>query len=528
MKEEQNEQKFLGKIMNKTQQKHYDKTNKILEKFGAKIKDGESYVHSDNQIMVTNKYNIDKKIIANTIKYLNPDNDFWSFDGIMSDRHRNELQIIKKIAELKGGNLLSTIYIHSEEKLEFEDKEGNRFFMSISNIKNNRWSGYESGNVYNNPEYHLEILRKIAESKGGKLISNKYTKAHDKLEFEDKKGNRFFMSATNVKKNRWSGYESGNVYNNPEYHLNILRKIAESKNGKLISTKYEGIRKKLEFEDRLKNRFWSLPNNVKKGKWSPFEQANTSEEKCRQCFEFLFDKDFVNTWDVLTKNGKRYLQLDGYNKELKLAFEYQGEQHYNFNAIPGGTLENKQKRFIKIQKNDKIKEELCKENKIILFTIKYFDNFKTDVDFLNHVINEIKKYKNEILNQFLNKNKDIFKFNYQQFPTNQKYINELAEISKNRGGKLISTKYIDCKTKLEFEDKYGIRFFMSSTNIRKGNWSNSEKQFNHLKIVSELAQKKGFKLISNKYISTSNLLEFENDKGEKFFKTANYVKSKWK
>lgn len=513
-------------MMNKRQQKKYEQIKLILAKFEAKIKDGEEYTHSDNQIIVTNKYNIDKKIIANTIKYLKSDNDFWTFDGLMSDRQRSELKKLKKIAESKGGKLISTVYNGCENKLEFEDKLGNRFFMSPSNIRNNKWSGYESGNVYNNSDYHLETLRKIAESKGGKLISTKYTKAHDKLEFEDKLGNRFFMSPSNVRNNRWSGYESGSVYSNPEYHFNILKKIAESKGGKIISTSYKGLKNKLEFQDRLQNKFWSLPNNIKRGKWSPFESANTSEEKCRQCFQFIFNKKFINTWDILKRKGKRYLQLDGYNQELNLAFEYQGEQHYNANAVRCKKLEQKQKIFLKIQENDKIKEKLCKEKNIFLVKIKYFDNLKNDVDFLEHVVMELRKY--EIFNKYLDKiDKDNFVIDYNQFPTNQKKLEEIAEIAKNKNGKLISTKYIDCKTKLEFEDNYGVRFFMSPTTLKKGSWSNSEKHFYYLKKVELIAEKMGLKLISKKYISSSALLEFENSEGIKIYKSSNYVITKW-
>ena len=41
-------------------------------------------------------------------------------------------------------------------KMIFIDKLGNEFKMSPQKVKSGQWSPFESGYVYNNPDYHLK------------------------------------------------------------------------------------------------------------------------------------------------------------------------------------------------------------------------------------------------------------------------------------------------------------------------------------------------------------------------------------
>ena len=55
----------------------------------------------------------------------------------------------------------------------------------------------------------------------------------------------------------------------------------------------------------------------------------------------------------------RPLELDGYNQDLKVAFEYQGPYHYQL-----GDTSQKRRDEIKVQK--------CTENNVILIRIPYW------------------------------------------------------------------------------------------------------------------------------------------------------------
>lgn len=103
------------------------------------------------------------------------------------------------------------------------------------------------------------------------------------------------------------------------------------------------------------------------GKWCP-KCRNTKEQYCREIFEYLFKKDFPNTRpDWLRNEAGNKLELDGYNRELQLAFEYNGMQHYETVEYFGMSEE----RLSQQQEHDSIKIEQCLKKKIILIIIPY-------------------------------------------------------------------------------------------------------------------------------------------------------------
>lgn len=97
----------------------------------------------------------------------------------------------------------------------------------------------------------------------------------------------------------------------------------------------------------------------------------SNEELCRSVFENVYGKSFPRVRpDILSNpltNHSTNLELDGYNEELQMAFEYNGEQHYNSDHY----LWKKEKDFLDLVLRDKIKKNLCEENGIWLIVIPY-------------------------------------------------------------------------------------------------------------------------------------------------------------
>ena len=93
------------------------------------------------------------------------------------------------------------------------------------------------------------------------------------------------------------------------------------------------------------------------------------EEKCRDIFEYLLQADFPSRRPDFLKNPstKRNLELDGYNEKLKLAFEHNGKQHYEFPNTFHKTRDDFEKQIAR----DAFKNARCQELDIDLINIPY-------------------------------------------------------------------------------------------------------------------------------------------------------------
>lgn len=92
------------------------------------------------------------------------------------------------------------------------------------------------------------------------------------------------------------------------------------------------------------------------------------ENRCRLVFEKIFKGEFKRVrprW-LCNAIGHR-LELDGFNEELKLAFEYQGEYHYR----PIKWF-NKSRSLEEIRKLDDLKKEICILKGVNLIEIPYW------------------------------------------------------------------------------------------------------------------------------------------------------------
>ena len=114
----------------------------------------------------------------------------------------------------------------------------------------------------------------------------------------------------------------------------------------------------------------------------PYCNEWKNQEKCREIFEQLFKVKFIKKRFYCFKNlkFKSYIEFDGYNEELKIAFEYQGYQHY---VYPNYFQKNKIK-FLKQRSMDLFKQQYCSINKIKLFVVPYWVK-----DLENYIIKEI-------------------------------------------------------------------------------------------------------------------------------------------
>ena len=91
------------------------------------------------------------------------------------------------------------------------------------------------------------------------------------------------------------------------------------------------------------------------------------------------------------------LELDYYCKELKLAFEYNGIQHYEYNPhFHKNNIEN----FYKQQEKDKFKKERCEEEGVYLIIIPYQYNCYNEEELYEYIDEKIREWKRNTNQEF--------------------------------------------------------------------------------------------------------------------------------
>ena len=127
---------------------------------------------------------------------------------------------------------------------------------------------------------------------------------------------------------------------------------------------------------------WELlnkPSNINKPIPSSSSSAprhsgeSKGEAECRQVAEKYTGLPFPKKRPDFLRNeitGGHNLELDCFNEDLKIAIEYNGEQHYNYIPYFHKTKDN----FYNVKYRDDMKKRLCAENGIRLIVVPYTVN----------------------------------------------------------------------------------------------------------------------------------------------------------
>jgi hypothetical protein len=205
------------------------------------------------------------------------------------------------------------------------------------------------------------------------------------------------------------------------------------------------------------------------------------------------------------------MELDGYNKELELAFEYQGIQHRK--RAFGLTDEDVQK----IQQEDAYKLKICEENHVLLLQIPD-DEILPYEKMQVYIIKEYEKKSKKSIN-------DIPKFDYNTFTIHEnKAAKKFREYIEHKGGTLM-TPYFSAKKEVKLMCVYGHEWTTTPDSVYKNNWCSvcAGNVKGTADYYQELAKKFDCELISE-YVNAKVPLWFKCSKGHKFKKDPYWLK----
>jgi len=203
------------------------------------------------------------------------------------------LGMIKTIKDMheyaagNGGKCLSDVYVNSTKKLEWQCSEGHIWKATPQGISIKRWCpvcGIEKSHKQSRND--IEIYRKIAIERGGKLLSDSCTSGKQKLLWECSKGHQWSAQPASIKNSgQWCPYCAGKV----QKTIKEMQELAAKKGGLCLSDFYVNVKTKLEWQCKEGHTWKSCPTNIIDGNWCPVCGIVSRSQKAKHGIE-LFRK----------------------------------------------------------------------------------------------------------------------------------------------------------------------------------------------------------------------------------------------
>jgi hypothetical protein len=414
------------------------------------------------------------------------------------------IQDMQKNAQSRGGFCLSTKYVHSKAKLRWQCSKGHIWEASANRIRTGHWCLRCSGKE----KLTIDDMRRVAKERNGRCISEVYKNNAVPLEWECSRGHRWFATARDIRSGKWCAACAGVK----KLTIEEMQKIAAERGGKCLSKYYTNKKTYLEWQCEEGHKWKASPDSIKSGQWCPKCSEGISERICRAFFEEIFEKKFPKVrpkW-LLNSKGNR-MELDGYCEQIRLAFEYQGIQHYVENPFF-----HKNTSFVQRKKDEKAKEEICRNRGITMIDVPHTISFDEMQAFI------LKKSQEK---GFKIKHKD--KIDYKKFKVySPKVILKLQGIAESKGGSCLSKHYLGNRALLEWQCSKGHTWKARSGDIERGHWCPfCNWKTLDIKEMHQIAADRGGKCLSKEYVNNVNPLIWQCSKGHIWKAKAGNIKT---
>lgn len=413
------------------------------------------------------------------------------------------MQEMRRLAAKNGGKCLSTKYINARSKLLWQCSRGHKWMNTPSHIKKGQWCRVCSGKQ----KLTLDDMKALALERGGRCLSKKYTNHKTKLEWICAKNHQWEAAPGHIKRGQWCPTCAGR-----RPSIEEMKETAIKRGGKCLSKKYTSSTSKLKWQCARGHKWDAIPGNIKQGQWCPECTNSTSEDICRKFFERIFNKKFPKkrfSW-LINSHGNR-MELDGYCEELKLAFEYNGKQHYR-EALFHREQDSLRRRI----EDDERKKRLCKKHGISLIVISYKVSFAKMYEYI------IQSCGSKNINIPPHQKPNYKDFNL--YKTDK--LSELNQIAITKGGKCLSSNYINETDPLRWQCKFGHQWSATPNTVRQGHWCLicSGRQKLTMVDMKKTAAEHGGKCLSTKYVNAGTKLLWRCAKKHEWQATPNHVR----
>lgn len=290
------------------------------------------------------------------------------------------LKEVCQIAIEKDGKCLSNKYVNNNTNLLWECKNSHVWKDTFTHIREGRWCT-KCNRAIRLEQYsknELKIACRLAEENGGLCLSSEYKNSKTSMLWKCKNNHIWKSVLSSVKQGHWCHKCSIIVKatKKKEKNYKSIYKIMVEKNGKSLSNKYVNSNTYMLWECE-NGHIWSAKfSYIKSGSWCPRCSVGKTQKKLTNILEDIFPdcKIYSNykgfQWLKVSKYGKQ--EIDIYIPELKLAVEYDGEQHFMPVRWGGISLKRATEKLKRVKQLDKIKNAKVKEHQN---DVRYFVRF---------------------------------------------------------------------------------------------------------------------------------------------------------
>ena len=173
------------------------------------------------------------------------------------------LKDMQRLASERGGRCLSREYKDLKTKLTWLCAEGH-VWQTMPLLVSNRGSWCPT--CARGCRYSIEDLRKLAASRGGECLSNKYKGIRSSHLWRCAEGHIWKAAADNVLRGRWCQECGGSLPLTIEH----FHQLAELEGGRCLSSVYKNQRTRLNLVCRLGHRWTTSAVSLTLGTWCPY------------------------------------------------------------------------------------------------------------------------------------------------------------------------------------------------------------------------------------------------------------------
>lgn len=293
-------------------------------------------------------------------------------------RRMHSPEAMQRLAAERGGACASEDYSGSRVKLRWRCSQypsHPEFEMIPNAVQQGQWCPTCSGNS----KPTLAELNELARSRNplARCISTDYKNTSSLLEWQcGVQGHPPFMRAYKSVKfdGGWCESCRRERPHPKKYNREILVRFASCIGATLVSEEpYRSTKQKLAWRCADGHEFSrSLDSILSNRSFCPdcTKRAGLREQCVRELFSHLFAAPFERRRDLpwLVNDRGNRMELDGYNPLLSLAFEHNGQQHYELD----GYFQTRSDQLTSRRAADSDKARLCREHGVALVIVPFY------------------------------------------------------------------------------------------------------------------------------------------------------------